>query len=232
VLLGALGIAVAGTLALGGYFGASPATYLPARPAARPPALAAVFWSGDMGMRIGFGSDIPDRLAQLGVPALAVSSPALFGSGRDAAFAHAAVAHSLADVLRRSGAQRVVLIGFSFGADVVGASLGRLPPALRARIAQVVLVGPGPDIGYHANPFGIFYLGLPRADPARLAASLRGLPLTCVFAAAEADSLCREPSLGGARMIAVPGGHMMLAHRAEVTDAVIRAVLHPPEPLS
>jgi hypothetical protein len=33
-------------------------------------------------------------------------------------------------------------------------------------------------------------------------------------------------------MIAVPGGHMMLAHRAEVTDAVIRAVLHPPEPLS
>ena len=233
VLLGAIGVAVAGaagTLALGGYFGAPAQAYLPASSAApHPPALAAVFWSGDMGMRIGFGSDIPARLAERGVPSLAMSSPVLFGTGRDAAFARSAMARSLGEVLRRSGARRVVLIGFSFGADLVAASLGQLPPGLRQHIARVVLVGPGADIGYHANPFGIYYLGLPRADPQALAASLKGLALTCFYAADENDSLCRDPELRGARVIAVPGGHMMLAHRAEVTAAVIAAVLHPAE---
>jgi len=224
----------AGTLALGGYFGGKALAYTPAArlSGARRGDLAAVFWSGDMGMWVGFGSDIPDRLAGKGIPAIAVSSPALFGQARGPAYARQALADSLAAAMRRSGASRVAVIGFSFGADVVAASLDGLDPGLRQRIASVVLVGPGRDIHFHANPFGLFYAGPTEADPARAAAALRGLPVTCIFARGEADdSLCHAPALGSARLTEVDDGHMMLAHREEVTRAVIDAVLHPPQVL-
>jgi type IV secretory pathway VirJ component len=226
---------IAITLALGGYwdsaaeaFTATPAQ--PGRPKGPPP-LAAIFWSGDMGMRVGFGSDLPDRLAARGVPVLAMTTPVLFGSARDRPFARAAVAASLKSAIERSGAQRVALVGFSFGADVLAATVGGLEPALRRRIASLVLVGPGTDVYFHANPFGIFYRGPSEADPAHMVASLRGMRLSCIFAAQEVDSLCREPAFRGARIVSVPDGHLMLAHRAQATDAVIAAVLHPAEPL-
>jgi type IV secretory pathway VirJ component len=184
-----------------------------------------------MGIHVGFGSDIPERLAASGVPVVAVSSPVLFGEARTADYARSTVAASIAEALARSGAQRVTLIGFSFGADLLGATLGRLDPALRRRIAGVVLVGPASDVHFHANPFGIFYRGPGEAEPARMAASLRGLPLSCIYAAAETDSLCRDPLLREARLRPIDDNHLMLAHREEVTRAVVDAVLHPPEPL-
>lgn len=224
------------TLALGDYFAGEARAFTPVReadpPGDPPPPLAAVFWSGDMGMHIGFGSDLPERLAEAGIPVLAVSSPVVFGRQRTADEARAAVAGSLAEAINRSGARSVVLIGFSFGADVVAASAGQLPQGLRRRIAQVVLVGPGKDIHFHANPFGLFYLGRSEADSGAAAAGLKGLPTSCIYASAEAnDSLCREPALSGARLTEIADGHMMLAHREEVTRAVVAAVLHPPEPL-
>ncbi|MCC7464348.1 MAG: hypothetical protein IT480_18035, partial [Gammaproteobacteria bacterium] len=42
--------------------------------------------------------------------------------------------------------QRVWLVGFSFGADVLPTLIGGLDPANRARIAQVVLLAPGRDL--------------------------------------------------------------------------------------
>lgn len=221
---------VIGTLVLGGYFAGSAGSFT-AAPNRPRPALAAVFWSGDMGLLVGFGSDLPERLANRGIPVLAISSPALFGEARDGAFARAAVARSLQQAIRRSGARKVALVGFSFGADVLAASVGELAPGLRARIASIVLVGPGSGVHFHANPFGIFYTGTPDADSAHMADALRGLPVSCIFAASEDESLCREPRLAGARVLSVPGGHLMLAHRQEVTEDVIEAVLNPARPL-
>jgi len=224
-----------GTLALGGYLGGSARTFTPVVPGPAPaarPGMAAVFWSGDMGTWVGFGSDLPERLASKGIPVLTINTPALFGRARDAAFARAEVARSLADAIRRSGARQVAVIGFSFGADVLAATLGQLDPALRQRIGPVVLVGPATGIYFHANPFGLFYRGPSVADPRAAAASLRGLKLSCIFAAAEADeSLCREPALRRSRLTQIDDGHMMLFHREDVTRAVIASVLNPPEPL-
>ncbi|MFC3174634.1 AcvB/VirJ family lysyl-phosphatidylglycerol hydrolase [Novosphingobium bradum] len=224
-----------GVLGLGDYFGSEAQHFTPVVAGAQdgPARLVAVFWSGDMGLRIGFGSDLPERLARQGIPVLAVSSPVLFATGRSPAFARDAVARSLTEAIRRSGARQVAVIGFSFGADVLAASIGQLEPALRGRIAQVVLVGPGTGIHFHANPFGLFYTGRSEADPGAIAASLKGLRLSCIFATGDADeSLCRQPALRRGRLTGIDDGHMMLAHREEVTRAVVRSVLDPAEPLS
>lgn len=218
-------------LALGGYVGAGAVSVTPAAKVGntRQNDLAAVFWSGDMGMWIGFGSDIPELLSRKGIPVVAVNSPALFGRARDRAFAQQQVARSLATALQQTGRRKVAVIGFSFGADVLAATLDRIDPALRQRIASVVLVGPATSIHFHANPLGLFYGGPSEVAPDTAAAGLRGLRVTCIFARDEAaESLCRAPALQHARLTQVDGGHMMLLHRQEVTRHVIDSVLNPP----
>src|ERR1700741_4292446 len=82
-VLALLGI---GLLALGGYFETQPFAFpWPQHRAARYP-LAAVYWSGDMGMRLGTGQVIVESLSAHGIPVLSVSSPALFARARDRAF--------------------------------------------------------------------------------------------------------------------------------------------------
>jgi type IV secretory pathway VirJ component len=226
-----LALAGVGLLSVGGYFESEPfALHWPDHRARRYE-LAAVYWSGDMGMRMGPGQDIVDSLRAHGIPVLSVSSPMLFGRQRDRAFVDLAVARSLEAALERSRAQRIAVVGSSFGADIIGSGLGRVAPDIRKRITSVVLVVPGSDVYFHANPSGIFYRGPAAADPEHTIPLLRGLPVTCIFGADEDDSLCRETVMNGARRVAIDDGHLMLFSRELLAAAVDAAVLHPPEPM-
>jgi type IV secretory pathway VirJ component len=224
-------LAVPGTLALGDYFGTDAEALVPSPTAPPRPPLAAVLWTGDMGLNIGVGSGIVDGLIRSGVPVLTVSSPVRFRFARDEAFARRAVAASLRDALNRTGASRVALVGYSFGADILGATVGSLDPTLRARISSVVLAAPGADVYFQANPFGIAYLGRPDSDPARTIPLLRGLPVSCIHGLAEEDSLCARPVMRRARLTGIPGGHLLIGHRDELDAAVVAAVLQPPGPM-
>lgn len=219
--------------AIGGYFESHPFSFVPAPPGAprhRDPVVA-VFWSGDMGLRLGTAETVIGTLGKLGFPVLTVSSPMLFAGKRDTAFVDEQVARSLREALDRSGASKVVVIGNSFGADMVAVGLGHLPADLRARISSVVLVVPGMSIHFHANPTGLFYTGPTDADPDRTIRLLHGLPVSCIYGRAEDDSLCDDPLLTRARRIGIDDGHMMLWSREAIDRAVINTVLSPPRPL-
>jgi type IV secretory pathway VirJ component len=226
-----LALASIGVLSIGGYFESEPFTlHWPEHREARY-RLAVVYWSGDMGMRMGFGQGIVESLRAHGIPVLSVSSPMLFGRQRDRAFVDHVVAKSLETALVRSGAEHIAIVGSSFGADIIGSGLGRVAPEIRKRIVSVVLVVPGSDVYFHANPMGIFYRGPAAADPEHTIPLLRGLPVTCIFGSDEDGSLCREAEMGGARRVAIDDGHLMLFSRELLHAAVDAAVLHPPEPM-
>jgi type IV secretory pathway VirJ component len=229
----ALGLAAlsVGVLAVGGYFDSHAfALHRPDGPPRHYP-LAVVYWSGDMGARLGYGSRIIEDLRDQGVPVLSVTSPVLFGQQRDRAFVIDAVARSLRVALAASGAERIAVVASSFGADVVGIGLGHVGPDLKKRVASVVLIAPGVDIYFRANPSGIFYRGAPAANPNRAIPLLRGLPVTCIFGAQESDSLCRQKVMLGARRVPIDGGHMMLFSHGLLATAVEAAVHHPPAPM-
>lgn len=221
-------LALGTVLAVGGYFGTVATRFDGRRSNGRHPPLGAVYWSGDMGMRVGVGSGVVNALVRAGIPVVSVSSPALFGSARDQAFADQAVANSLRQALVQTGARRIVLVGNSFGADILGVTVGHLAPELRSRVASVILIAPGEDVYFHANPTGIFYRGPGDADPDHTIPLLRGLPVTCISGSAERDSLCRSPVMATTSHIGIPGGHLMLGHHDELDQAVVRSALHPP----
>lgn len=225
-------LTLVGVLLVGGYFEDGAYALVPPPGRAAAPPLAAVYWSGDMGMRVGIGEGLVDDLAAAGVPVLTVSSPALFGSGRTRDFVDAAVERSVRTALERTHARSIAVIGNSFGADIVGTGVGNLPPELRRRIASVVLMVPSAEVYFHANPTGIFYRGPVAASPAHTVPLLRGLPVTCIYGTGEDDSLCAEPAMASARRVGIDDGHMMLWSHAPLGRALIDAVLHPPRPLS
>ncbi|KUR76942.1 AcvB/VirJ family lysyl-phosphatidylglycerol hydrolase [Novosphingobium sp. Fuku2-ISO-50] len=222
-------------MAIGGYFDRHATRWLPAtgpnRTGPNRPALVAVYFSGDMGLSVGLGEGALSVLRRDGIAVLAVNCSLAFRKAQSRAYVDALVADTLRRALTESGARQVVIMGGSFGADVIGTGIGALPPDLSRRIAAVVLIVPGTQVFFHANPTGLFYAGIPDSDPRQTVRALRGLPVTCIYGRDEADSLCRARELAGARRVEIPDGHLMLSHYRRLAEETARAALDPPPPL-
>lgn len=112
-------------------------------PASAPGDALAVLYSGDGGWG-ALDRGIAKVLAESGTPVLGVNSLRYFMTPHSPRQA----ADDLADQLRRHqaqwGRQKIVLIGYSFGADALPAIVPDLPADLRAQIKGLVLIGTGP----------------------------------------------------------------------------------------
>lgn len=209
-LVAALLLALLGYGAWLGYFGGRD-LYMgfPAQQAASPTrrGVAAVLLSGDMGLRVGMGRQIAQRLSAAGVPVLGVDSLVYFRHRRSAGEATTMLTQAVRDGLRYGHAERLVLIGQSYGADMVHVGFAGLPADLKKRVALVVLVVPTDTVIYRVSLAET--LDLVKADAAAIdtARTVTGVPLLCIQGREEKDSLCpllRQPN---ARRIALPGGH-------------------------
>lgn len=207
-------------VALASYFDRDPYSLYPAKGRALP--IAAVNFSGDMGVRFLLGASTMRGLTENGVPTMAVVTPALFRRHRTRAEVNRIVADGIRTALARTGARRIVVIGQSYGADVVQTGLADLPAELRARVAAIVLILPGETVFFRADPSGIEYHGTPDSDGPTTANTLNWAPLTCIYGIEEDDSLCPRLRVPGARIVGMPGGHNI--HHDE--RALLRHVLH------
>lgn len=209
-----------------GYFG-GPIYYeiAPTRPT--PPAakgLAVVLVSGDMGFKIGMGPTIARRFADDGVPVVGVSSLTYFRNGRTPREVQRLITDAARRALVFGRADRLVLIGQSFGADMMHVGLTGLPADLRARVKMVGLVVPTETVFFHASPSEMFNWVAPDTMALPTARELTWVPALCVQGAEETDSLC--PALRQPNMVhvALPGGHM-LHHDSDTLYATLRSAI-------
>ncbi|MFD1033923.1 virulence factor [Sphingomonas hankookensis] len=195
----------------------------------RHPSVVAVYVSGDMGLRFGLGSVVVPALARHGIPVVGVSSPVNFGTRKTRAEVDAVIAGAIRTALARTGAQRVILMGQSFGADMVSATAPDLPADLRARIAAISVVVPAQTVYFRSDPTGILYHGTPDARPAEALRALNWAPVVCIYGQEEADSLCPTLRGGKAQVVGLPGGHF-LGHDDQLVIATILATLRTADP--
>ncbi|VXC55423.1 AcvB/VirJ family lysyl-phosphatidylglycerol hydrolase [Sphingomonas sp. 8AM] len=199
-----------GTIGALGYFGGPVLRAYPAAVPTRRPerGTQVLFLSGDMGLNAGMGPRLIAALTAGGLPVLGFNSLTAFGTRRTPAEAAATVATAVARAERMPGVSRVVLIGQSFGADMLQYASARLPRSLRPEVAQVILLVPGNSLLFKASPGGIWD-GAPDAPAVPSARRIDWTPLTCIQGAEEHASLC--PSIRGIniRRIVLPGGHFM-----------------------
>ena len=210
-------------LALAGAAEASNAPRLVEIPTTAPGDALAVIYSGDGGWG-PLDRGVAKALAENGAPVLGVNSLRYFLTRRSPQ----AAADDLAAELRRHqtlwGRQKVVLIGYSFGADALPAIVPQLPADLRAQIKGVVLIGTGPngDLAFHPAS----WLNRPAADSYAVAPAveaLKGLPMTCIYGDKERDDICSSLPAATIRQVKLSGGHHFDGDYAALGQAVVRA---------
>lgn len=181
--------------------GGLPVVDLPARGKARALAL---FVSGDGGWR-DIDKQIGEQLTQDGIHVVGLDALRYFWSARDPQ----ATAADLARMIREAdpaGELPVLVLGYSFGADLFPFSWPFWPEALKARTRLIALLGPNRSTGFSVTVTGWLGYGGEHAVVPRIAA----MPLErvlCVYGAAETNPACTDPSLAAARRIRLEGGH-------------------------
>ncbi|WP_283419811.1 AcvB/VirJ family lysyl-phosphatidylglycerol hydrolase [Sphingopyxis sp. Geo48] len=191
---------------------------------AGPAGPAIVMLSGDMGDRVGMTPKVAARLHARGYAIVTVNSLSFFAPRRTAAEASALVAGAMRRAMALGRTDDVVLIGQSFGADMLHAGLADLPVAARRPIRAVILVVPGHDIIFRASPVELAGLETPDALALPTAARLTWVPVTCIHGAEEASSLCPELSMPNVRRVTLPGGHRLDFDDAALTAAILPAI--------
>ena len=221
---------------LAGYFDRDPVHVYPAIgvQASGPPPIVVVNFSGDMGLRFLLGASTSRGLTEHGIPVVGITTPALFAQHRTRLELDTIVADGVRTALARTGAKRIVVMGQSYGADIVQTGLVNLPKDMRARVAAIVLILPGDTVFYRADPSGLLYdHGTPDSMGATTGNRLTWAPVTCIYGLEETDSLCPLLTTANARKVGMPGGHNihhdadgLLAHVLAAIRAVAPAAGH------
>ncbi len=217
-----LGAAATGFMGWLGYFGGPLFTDIaPSKPERR---YAVVLLSGDLGLKIGMAPQIARRLAADGVPVVAVNTLTYLRKTRTPADITTLIASAEQRALRFGQTDRVVLIGQSFGADMLHVGLVELAPELRAKIAKVALIVPENTVQFRASPSEVFDYWTPTTDAVPTARRLDWAPLLCVQGVEEAESLCPLLTQPNAQRVALPGGHPLHRDADALYDVLSRFV--------
>lgn len=190
-------------------------------PAGRSDALAFVA-SGDGGWA-GLDKQVAGRLAAKGVPVVGLDTLRYYWQPRTPEESGRALERILRHYLVKWKKERLLLVGYSRGADVLPFMVSRLPEDLAARVDLIVLLGPAPRVTFEFRYTD--WIRAPDADAVPVEPEiekLRGHKLLCVYGADETDSLCPQLPGGLALLDERPGGHHFGGDYQAVADRILR----------
>jgi type IV secretory pathway VirJ component len=183
-----------------------------------------VMLSGDGGWA-ALDRGVSAEFAARGIGTVGLDSLHYFWNKRTPEETAEAVARIIKKYTQLWNRPRVILFGYSFGADVLPFVVNRLPPPLQARIDRVVFAGLGPRAAFE------FHLsnwlsdepqeGPPVVDEVR---RMPDVPTICIYGAEEgSDSAC--PALKGTAVLLreLPGDHHFDEDYARVAQVALDA---------
>jgi type IV secretory pathway VirJ component len=180
----------------------------------------ALLLTGDGGWA-GLDQELAARLAASGVPTVGLNSLKYFWSERTPEATARDVARLLRHYLAAWNKQRVLLIGYSFGADVLPFVVNRLPPDLRERVASVSLLGIDSTASFEVRIAD--WVGSDSAGPPTRpeVAALTHVPVLCVYGEGESDSICPQLSAAGIAREQIGKGHHFSGEYATLADRIL-----------
>jgi type IV secretory pathway VirJ component len=181
----------------------------------------AVMVSGDGGWA-QLDRGLSAEMAHRGIPVAGLNSLRYFWQERTPQ----QTADDLGRIIEHYSAQwqrpRVLLIGYSFGADVMPAVFNRLAPVSRARVASISLLGLAQRATYEVSA-AEWIPALARKGELVLpdVRKISAMPMLCVEGAGEIHSICPELQQLGIQVRQIGKRHHFSYREAEIADAVL-----------
>ena len=181
----------------------------------------AVMISGDGGWA-GLDQSVSGELAAHGVPVVGLNSLKYFWHERTADSTAADVTRIIEQYAARWQKTRVLLVGYSFGADVMPFVFNRLPVATRARVASVSLLGLGPAATFEVT-VGEWLPGADdKGDPVVPEIErMPAIPMLCVMGSGEKDSSCPKLQVPNVTVRQIGDGHHFSGLAPEIAAAIM-----------
>lgn len=169
----------------------------------------AIVYSGDGGWR-DIDKEVGSYLQDEGIPVVGVDTLHYFWSERKPQETADDLGRIIDFYTKRFKVQHVVLIGYSFGADVLPASYNMLKPNERDKVVQMSLLSLSRKVDYVISVMG--WLGASSAgkggDPIKDLKSINPKIVQCVYGKDDdEDVACPLLNGTGAEVIAMEGGH-------------------------
>ena len=183
-----------------------PLTILDAKPAFDT---MAVIYSGDGGWR-DIDKEVGAALQKQGVPVVGIDSLHYFWSERQPQQTADDLGKIIELYRKQWKVKHVLLIGYSFGADVVPAAFTRLKPAAKATVAQMSLLSLSHEVDYQISVMG--WLGQKTegagGDPVDDLKKVDPKIVQCIYGKEDDDEVaCPDLKDSGADVIALAGDH-------------------------
>ena len=164
-----------------------------------------VFLSGDGGWA-GLDKELSARLAQRGLPIVGIDSLRYFWRERTPESTAADLDRVIQRYQAAWGRKRVVLLGFSQGADVLPFVLNRLPPPTRGSLVSAVTMAISTTATFEFHVSN--WMGASGDRPTlpemeRLAHA----GVVCIYGKEDGDSLCPRLDPNAFRVVELPGTH-------------------------
>lgn len=185
----------------------------------------AIILSGDGGW-VSIDKDLGHTLSRAGIPVVGFNSLHYFWKARKAD----EMANDLARIIDHYTAawrrQRIILVGYSRGADVLPFMVSRLPEALRRHINLVALLGPGHKTSFEFHVTDWLSNANHGTDQplAPEMGKLRDVDILCIYGEHDKDNLC--PDLSHQHNVSVMktgGGHHFGGDYDHIANAILAA---------
>lgn len=186
----------------------------------------AVFWSGDGGWQ-ALTSDISKTLAANGVAVVGVNARSWLERGhRTPDDVARDTERLLRAYLAKWNRSRIVLLGYSRGADLLPFVLTRLPADLRSRVELAGMLGIAPAASFEFHLMDLVK-DTQRPTDIPLMPELRkvsGIPMLCVYGTQEEHTIC--PSLEAMHVTVVrrEGDHHFDRNYPEIAQDILKAM--------
>lgn len=192
-------------------------------PAAGPESdTLAVILSGDGGWT-SIDKDVGKALSLRGYPVVGLNTLQYFWKPRTPEGAAQDLERILVHYLAAWKKRKAILLGYSYGADVLPFMANRLPPELAAKVPLTVLIGLSRTVAFEFHVAGWFGAASSKDLPVLPeVVKLKGARILCLYGEGEKDSLCRELDPGLAKVMALPGAHHFGGDYNAVADATLK----------
>ncbi|MEO7775847.1 MAG: AcvB/VirJ family lysyl-phosphatidylglycerol hydrolase [Steroidobacteraceae bacterium] len=165
---------------------------------------------------------VSSALVARGVPVVGFNALKYFWGERTQEGTADDIARVLRHYLASWQASEILLVGYSFGADVMPFVINRLPADLRTRVVSATLLSLGSTASFEVHMAG--WMGKAASDGVPTQpelAKIRDLPILCLYGAGDNESACDEFKGPTYTALTIGEGHHFSGQYAQLADSLL-----------